>query len=284
VRCLPYYSGGIRYLDATCSERGAEDWSYQDACRNPDGADLGAPWRPYAREPVDECGTARVYELPPPEEVPELDTVYSLDDSDAAMCTATPLTERTRYLPLQEEAAPDQFALGSLELVHCGPGYTSGTRLQAIDFVWEDGYQTSQSLFDSQLQQRCFVGNAADGRSRCLPGFRPLIAWNEFLDAECTRGFARLPSPCLDAPDPFAGEDFVQVPVPNEGDGPCTTSANGVRRLLGPDLELSRVYTLEPDGSCTATPLTAPVLAREVGEEVPPATFVALDISPPQAL
>jgi hypothetical protein len=221
-----------------------------------------------------------VYELAPPEQALELDTLYSLDDSEPAMCMATPLTTPVRYLSLQGEAAPEQFALGSLELVDCGPIRTSGTRLQVINLVWEDGYQNAHSFYDSELQQRCYSGSAADGRVRCLPGVRPAISGDQFLDEACTREFARVPPPCLDAPDPFAGEDFVQFQLPRPGDENCAISPSGVRRLVGPDLELSLVYTLESDGSCTSTPLAAPLLAREVGEEVPPEMFVAFETSP----
>lgn len=280
VRCLPYYAGSVAYIDATCSERGAQDLSYQDACRDPDGIDLGAPFRPYARERLDVCGTTRVYELAPPEEALELDTLYSLDDSEPAMCIASPLTTPVRYLSLLEEAAPDQFALGSLELVDCGPIRSSGTRLQVIDVVWEGGYQNAQAFYDSELQQRCYSAPAADGTWRCLPGAATSI-WNgQFLDEACTQEFARLPPRCSDSVDPFAGSDFVQLSVPALGEGPCGGSGFGVRRLVGPELELSLVYTLESDGSCTATPLSPPVLAREVGEEVPPETFVAFETSP----
>jgi hypothetical protein len=144
-------------------------------------------------------------------------------------------------------------------------GWKSGTRLRAMTMDSADGARQFWAWWDSERNERCQYGTAADGETRCLPTARALaLHWG---DPGCAQ--TRL----VAAQDCLAPEDYPTYAVQLET-VPCGQRTHIL--ALGGQWQ-SQVWTGSPS-NCMSVPQDPNVTYYEVGAEVPGSSFAAGEI------
>lgn len=292
LRCLPLTDVGVEYSETPCE---APLGRLPDSPPDPlcsDDLPIGPwtdGWRHYGQEPVFSGSE-------PIQCRPRL-IIYSVDESAEESAPEStfykdPYTQECieassgtglNYLPASR-VPPESFVLMSYEPTECDPVRSSGSRLESLSYVTEDGTHLSSRFFDSELEQPCSIVMASDSVMRCLPGLGVASNSRRYADASCTNKAAELRTPvACPFEQAMAGPPkFAEVPddeLADDGTFVCGPTLQ-IYELLEPDL--STVYELDPDGNCVqADPESLPLDAtfREVGSEVPPSRFVAFSLT-----
>ncbi len=145
----------------------------------------------------------------------------------------------------------------------------SGSRLKAKYVAGVDGSKQFNGLHDSQRNEDCSFGTAADGVLRCLPGGANTTL-GLFADAACTQPLAETSKGC--APSAYATTTDITV-------GACNTMAHEHVFMLGSAFTGTTVYskgptTCAPYAGTGANPFTTSFDFYSVGSEVPASSFV----------
>jgi hypothetical protein len=302
-RCLPLES--LRYVssafaDTACTQRLVGKPERRCA---PTFAATYAGVEEFTTCPAGAAGQIRRH--PPRSHVHELDppstpaNIYqqTYGAGSSAICEGTANIEAWQYARLRAELPPTQFARADMKEASCGPLGRSGRRLKAYHRVFDDGSVLGTPAFGSWVDvdtgQDCFFAVATDDVLRCLPRGQAFAVDGKryFAEAGCSRpllGVDRCPDRPL-GPPKFA--------VSDEAGGACTAAGyvDFRRRVyaLGAAVTPSVVYVhddsalparcvpIDELGFETSEQILEVLELRELGSEVPPATFVAGSIDVP---
>lgn len=140
----------------------------------------------------------------------------------------------------------------------------SGTRIKLRYMTTPDGAKIFQGVFDTQRNEECYFGTAADGQTRCLPtGIVFAYAAGYFADASCTQPAAIFYGTC--ATPPRYAVSSVDDP---SCAGPARTKFFQVGALL------SSAYS-KSGTSCIAVTPNPGYRFFLVGPEIPASSFQA---------
>src|SRR4051812_25680476 len=205
------------------------------------------------------CGSSKESAPPqtPDAAAPKSDAAAPQSDSGVSQADAAAMSDRPAAMA--DAPAPVPFAR-PLEFIH-------GTRLQGLFLQSADGARERWEMYDNQLQTRCGLNRADDGKLRCLPfapsSFDLNILETAYADSDCTE--MALPEEATCA----AGFGFK--------DGAMGRSVY----RLGPVRALTMVYrrtTTVTNGitqnGCMAAPGTPTKKYFSLGMLVPAASFV----------
>lgn len=145
-----------------------------------------------------------------------------------------------------------------------GTDGTSGTRLKARTYTAEDGAQQFIGWFDSQRNENCGFGMAADGKIRCLPGGAGTLP-GFFGDSGCSQPVLTVAVGCT---PPATVQSTVT-------DG-ASCGALPATKILSVGAKHAGGTFRGAPGSCINN--TLPVSAGdlyETGAEIPASSFVA---------
>lgn len=144
----------------------------------------------------------------------------------------------------------------------------SGSRLQAQWRTGEDGSKAFEGWYDTLLAVPCSYRKAADGMSRCLPAQRRPTSFDniQFSDPDCAHAISRFVEPC---PQAFAVDEFRKLTE-------CGTEH--LFKVGAPIPDPPAVFALDADGTCSQTGVS--IGYYDLGEELPPDTFVAGTLGP----
>lgn len=147
---------------------------------------------------------------------------------------------------------------------------TSGSRLKAKYRVADDGSKAylPYEWFDSERNETCFFGVAADGKERCLPGGH-----------HATSGFFTDPACSMPIAYTFAGcqPDYVVVGEPNPPNACIFNVAVTHLHNLGPAINPATVYS-KSGNSCSGGPPSPQFIYFGIGAEIPASSFVASSV------
>jgi hypothetical protein len=240
-RCLPgdAYVSGSTFTNASCSAQVAS--RALSACAAP----------PYAiGETAQGCGTiSRVYAVGAP--------------------VATPYANGPSCVPLMGASGAQFYALGAeVPLATFGEGRVvvpGGTaRVRAKELLLRGGEPYPSGLRDTQRNEDCYIGVAADGTWRCLPTSSASLYF--FSDAQCTQRLAYSVNRagCNPTPTLATASDGTQCPA--------RTRVYQVGQTVSPPT----IY-VQLANQCLQTS-TSGVTFYSVGAELPPSSFVQANI------
>jgi hypothetical protein len=201
-RCLAssqVIGSGSQFADAQCTEQVAAAWFANEDCVEPAHALV------YTTDPNDSCNTlVKVREVVGRVDV---DSPLYLTSGDACSESGQASSPATYYVLGDEAAAQD---LPELSRTLIGEG-----RLQRIEyrFAASDGAGPGYpvGIYDSQLEQDCYVARFADGVLRCMPNSAVYVSSSSpFADPDCTERVTPIHD-CLRDPRPTVG--YLPVPL-----------------------------------------------------------------------
>jgi hypothetical protein len=144
----------------------------------------------------------------------------------------------------------------------------SGTRLKTQRYVGADGSSAFLGMYDSQLGVPCSFSIAADGTSRCLPGYSAAAIATFFADSGCAQRIGYASPGCASPKYAYWSDTSSCLPIP-------TTH---IYSIAGP--YSGTLYSGSP-GACTAEPSLAAsyIMLYSLGSELAASTFVQATVT-----